>query len=381
MSLTNARQIRPSFEDFENAKHDLLNLIESDREGKDLPFIAGAVRLAFHDCVGEGFCDGCIDHSNPGNAGLKEYSDKIDELYKNYTGKISRADMYALAAVVALNRSTYDAPVKYQGLKHFKVGRKDCSKSPDEDKSVDLPKGTDGTKKTFKFFAKEFGFNEREATTLLGAHTLGKCTLENSGFDGAWVGKEFSTVKPGANTLAPTSVLDNAYYREIIDRVDWIQVPLKNGKKQWQVPDHPIPNDVVQLIPKTTLLLNSDISLSWNIEPKDGNGTVSCKVIKIKTPKTCSHSSSHKYAKEFAHNNRKWVEEFTSVFNRMIEKNTYTLHNAPTRRYPYRPPPYENRDLLIDDVVGDVVDSFVDDVVNKMTEDFKDGYNVDSDNK
>jgi len=33
----------------------------------DSTFIAGLVRLSFHDCVGG--CDGCINKDNPENAG------------------------------------------------------------------------------------------------------------------------------------------------------------------------------------------------------------------------------------------------------------------------------------------------------------------------
>ena len=333
-SIIVSMQIIPTYLNFEKAKRDLLFLIEESRVGNDLTLIAGSVRLAFHDCVGIGHCNGCIDHSNPDNAGLRYITNPIDSLYDlNYKGKMSRADFYALAAVVALTRSTRDAPVKYVGLKNFKVGRRDCDQSPIEPRGANLPKATDGTTKTFKFFKNEFGFNEREAVVLMGAHTLGRCTLQNSGFQGSWVGERYSTVKQGLNTLAPTSTLDNAYYNEIIDEVDWMQVQLQSKKKQWQEPKNPIPNDKLPLGLQGTLLLNSDMALSWNIEPKDDFGTVSCLASKWKTPLTCKHSSAHKHAAEFSHNNTLWVQEFTAVFNRMIEKNDNQLKEAPTMAY------------------------------------------------
>eukprot|EP00662_Eupelagonemidae_sp_cell21_P021244 gene21244-10389_t len=37
-------------------------------DGDYMPLL---VRLAFHDCVGVGGCDGCLDMSDPENAGLE----------------------------------------------------------------------------------------------------------------------------------------------------------------------------------------------------------------------------------------------------------------------------------------------------------------------
>nr|XP_002163265.4 putative ascorbate peroxidase [Hydra vulgaris] len=329
LTHTMATQIIPTFEDFERAKTDLLTLIESVKLNRDLPMIAGCVRLIFHDCIGKDNCDGCIDHTHSGNRGLKITSDRLDALYDaSYKGKISRADFYALAAVVALTRSTVDAPVKYLGLKYFKVGRKDCETSPNQIQSIDPPFGTDGTHKTFEFFKNVFGFNIREAVTILGGHTLGRCRLENTGFVGTFVDEQFSTVPPGPDTLAPTSVLDNAYYRMFIDIVPWIQVTINGTRKQWQVPNRPIPNDKLPEFERTTLLLNSDMANSWIITPTDENGAVSCTPTSESIP--CQHSLAHRYSVQFARNNALWVKEFTKVFARMTELNQNVLVDAPT---------------------------------------------------
>ena len=323
-----AKQIIPKFEDFESAKNDLFNLIESSRMGNDLPMIAGTVRLVFHDCIGKGHCDGCLDHSNPGNAGLKIISDKLDLLYdSSYKGKLSRADFYALSAVVALNRSTASAPDKFLGLNNFKVGREDCRTSPVEIQDVDPPKGTDGTTKTFDFFKNQFGFKLKESVALLGAHTLGRCHLQNSGFVGSWVDETFSTVPPDQFDLAPTSVLDNSYYRMFIDIVPWFQVTINGTNKQWQLPSHQIPNDQLSPSEQTTLLLNSDMANSWVIKPVDKFGTVSCAPTSNTIP--CRHSDAHVHARSFARSNSLWVAEFSKAFNRMIEMNSKKLKKAP----------------------------------------------------
>ncbi|XP_002158504.2 putative ascorbate peroxidase [Hydra vulgaris] len=332
-------QIIPTFTNYEKAKTELFNLIELFKNGRDLPMIAGCVRLAFHDCIGKEYCNGCIDHTHAGNAGLKVTTDRINELYeKSFKGSISRADFYALAAVVALTRSTADAPVKYKGLDFFKVGRKDCDSSPNEIQSVTPPSGTDGTNKTFKFFQDNFNFTVRDTVVILGAHTLGRCNLVNTGFVGTWVDDEFSTVIKGPSTLAPTSVLDNAYYREIIDNLSWKQVTIDGVKKQWQKENTLIPNDKLPEANRSTLLLNSDITNSWVIEPTDESGTVAC--APTSTNNTCQHSVAHNYTLEFARNNSLWMIEFTNVFGRMIEMNENVLMDRPTPSSQWRVIPF-----------------------------------------
>ena len=314
--------IIPSKINFEKAKTDLAKLIESNRVNNDLPFIAGFVRLAFHDCIGSGGCDGCIDHSNPDNAGLKRYTDPLDLLYnQSHVGKISRADFYALAAVVALSRSTLDTFNKYTGFDLFRVGRKDCSLSPAEDSDASFPKGTDGETKTFQFF-KDFGFNEREAVILLGAHTLGRSTLSNSGYHGPWVDNRFS--KP--NPLAPTSVLDNSYYNMIVKIPPWKQFKTTANKMQWQEPSSKTVNDPSKsnTVP---ILLNSDMAIFYNLESTDSIGSSSCTLPRplLPTLPACNSSVGRAFAQQYANNNGQWIKDFTGVFNRMIEKNSEAL--------------------------------------------------------
>ena len=40
------------------------------------------------------------------------------------------------------------------------------------------------------FFATEFGFDDNETVALLGAHTLGRASSDNSGFSGVWINGE-----------------------------------------------------------------------------------------------------------------------------------------------------------------------------------------------
>ena len=54
------------------------------------------------------------------------------------------------------------------------------------------------------FFSTEFGFTTREVAALMGAHTLGSASIDNSGFQGVWVTNE-------------PAYFNNKYYSNIAD--------------------------------------------------------------------------------------------------------------------------------------------------------------------
>ena len=178
--------------------------------GTEYSFAAGFTRLAFHDCIGDGGCDGCIDETEADNAGLSKYIDALSPLYENYDTRMSRADFYALAAVVALEKATENSVDKFLGRSQLTFGRSDCSSVPDEDSANTFPSALGDIDATLSYFETEFAFTPRETVALLGAHTLGRAHIENSGFEGRWVRRTETT---GVN---PASVLDNEYYKEIL---------------------------------------------------------------------------------------------------------------------------------------------------------------------
>lgn len=156
--------------------------------GPEYPLVAGFVRLAFHDCIGDGGCDGCIDIDGSFNTGLIRFINILDGLYSTpYIKNVSRADFYALAAVVALEKATEKLMDKFHGRSQLKIGRKDCSTVPDEDSKNNFPSAMGNVDQTLCYFTREFGFNTRESVALLGAHTLGRARMETSGFEGRWV--------------------------------------------------------------------------------------------------------------------------------------------------------------------------------------------------
>jgi len=182
---------------------------EIARDDRRLPQL---VRLTFHDCVGG--CDGLLDLGNNENAGLADPKSYVDTLYtQEYSSLISKADMYALVGTMALLKGADNvngnnwATTPLTSLV-LATGRVDNTAStPPARVFPDAHGGASATMVTIK---NTFGLTDDEAVALVGAHTLGKASPQNSGFDGPWVG-------PGQTAL------DNAYYRGLSEPGGWQQ--------------------------------------------------------------------------------------------------------------------------------------------------------------
>ena len=91
--------------DANHRRLNIVNSVESIREEiRDLirnnsVLAPKFLRLAFHDCVGG--CDGCVDMTNPDNAGLDIPIDSLSGIVSAWkSSDISRADIWSLAAMV-----------------------------------------------------------------------------------------------------------------------------------------------------------------------------------------------------------------------------------------------------------------------------------------
>lgn len=212
--------------DFYKLRADLEDLMESEtalNPGVDGASNGGGgavapmlVRLAWH-CAGTydvktktGGSDGATMRFKPesehgGNAGLHHARALLEPIKRKHPG-ISYADLYVYAGVVAVEACGGPAV-------GFRPGRSDAPKpaAPEEDKRFspdgrlpDADGGDHGKDKTAAHIRKIFyrmGMNDQEIVALSGAHALGRCHTDRSGYWGPWQRSE--------------TTFSNEYFREV----------------------------------------------------------------------------------------------------------------------------------------------------------------------
>jgi cytochrome c peroxidase len=146
------------------------------------------VRLAWHasgtysklDSTG-GSNGGCMrfepESKWGANSGLNIARDALEPVYRAHPG-LTYADLYTLAGVVAIEEM--GGPII-----RWRPGRsdnKDGKLSPADGRLPDAAQGAQHVRDIFY----RMGFNDREIVALLGAHSLGRCHTDRSGYDGPW---------------------------------------------------------------------------------------------------------------------------------------------------------------------------------------------------
>lgn len=196
----------------ENVKKAIADLIEEDAEkrGDGTTLTGTFVRLAWH-CAGtyskvdgSGGSDGGRMRFQPeagwgANAGLGAARQALEPIKEKFPG-ISYADLYTLSGVVAVEEAG--------GPKiPFRLGRSDDQDGKSSPPDGRLPDADKGSKKmTIQHIRDIFyrmGFNDREIVALLGAHALGRCHTDASGYWGPWTNAE--------NTMS------NEYFRLLVE--------------------------------------------------------------------------------------------------------------------------------------------------------------------
>jgi len=251
-------------------------------------FLAGFVRVLFHDCVGVA-CDGCINVDHAPNAGLGPYITVLNKMYHDTGHKIyelmSQADFWALSALVAARRGARKGGQILST--EFRTGRLDCPTSPYTTHKHHYPDAHGDTTMTLEYWKDFFGLTYHETTALLGAHGLGKCHRDASGFEGAW-------------TVDPDS-LDNSYYKDLTNsRLGWRQQQIDMNHVQWVHGDG-----------TSGIMLNSDMALYKAIQPKPQ--VSECSYV------SCGPSIVASSVEAFAESNALFVTEFSSAFQKLMD--------------------------------------------------------------
>ncbi|KMS93323.1 hypothetical protein BVRB_032640, partial [Beta vulgaris subsp. vulgaris] len=128
------------------------------------------------------------------NAGLGIARQVLEPIKAKHPG-ISYADLWTLAAVVAIEHMGGPTISWRPG----RVDAADGSACPPDGRLPDAAKGNDGTREIFY----RMGFNDKEIVALIGAHALGRCHKNASGYTGRW-------------TNAPTT-FSNEFFRLLLE--------------------------------------------------------------------------------------------------------------------------------------------------------------------
>jgi len=147
------------------------------------------------------------------NAGLTIARDLLEGIKKKYPN-ISYADLYTFAGVVAIE--SLGGPKIL-----WRPGRSDtpCVEHVKPTPHDRLPDASQGSQHIRDIFYR-MGFDDKEIVALAGAHALGRCHTDRSGFHGPW-------------TRSPTS-FTNAYFQELLNN-KWTQKKWK-GPLQYEDP-------------------------------------------------------------------------------------------------------------------------------------------------
>ena len=175
---------------------------------------------------------------------------------------MSRADFIALQAVVAVRVAAEEQScmqlqlppscVKPRPEMIIRYGRKDCATSPNSTNDFGFPDAHRGFEHVMAIFRDGMGMSERQVVALIGAHTLGKASPENSGFQGPW--------------SPPTNRFDNAFYRTLMAAPSgWSQNELNlnnapagfNPRYQWDSGNNGAPGSKMMLNTDMVLFLSS----------------------------------------------------------------------------------------------------------------------------
>ncbi|RKF82356.1 Cytochrome c peroxidase, mitochondrial [Golovinomyces cichoracearum] len=268
-SASNTRNVvNPKFEDYQKVYNEVAaRLIEKD-DYDDGSYGPVLVRLAWHASgtydkeTGTGGSNGATmrfaPESNHGaNSGLSAAREFLEPIKEKFPW-ISYSDLWILAGVVAIQ--------EMQGpLIPWRPGRQDkdmSSCTPDGR----LPDATQGRKHLRDIFGR-MGFNDQEIVALSGAHALGRCHVDRSGFEGPW-------------TFSPTT-LTNDYFRLLLEE-KW-HTRKWNGPKQYE-----------DKSTKTLMMLPTDMSL-------------------------ISDKSFVKWVSKYAKDNEAFFKDFSNVIVKLFE--------------------------------------------------------------
>ena len=193
----------------------------------------------------------------------------------------------------------------------FKWGRTDCDDSPYTDEEFEFPEGTMTRSDMMTYFEDHFGYTGKEVVALMGAHTLGLNTLDNSGYEGKYTNKPLA--------------LDNTYYSDMLSSsgLTWTNEETSEGKWQFTSEDG-------------TTRLNTDLELVYDLTLDSDTAECTCTVGDDCETATYTSKIVTKYANvsnlistcfesfsisslSFDQNADTWAEDFAEIMEKLME--------------------------------------------------------------
>jgi len=169
------------------------------------------------------------ESSHGANAGLNIARDYLEAIHKRHP-QCSYADLWTLAANVAIE--AMGGPHV-----HFRPGRIDweVAKCTPDGRLPDAAKNSNHIRDIFY----RMGFNDQEITALIGAHTLGECHKDRSGYVGPWTRDPYG--------------FDNSYFVELLE-------------SRWEVKPGFKPEQYQDVATKELMMLPADMAFLYDPE-------------------------------------------------------------------------------------------------------------------
>lgn len=270
--------------DLAKVREAIVDIYEKDAENRgDGTSLAGTfIRLAWHSCGtydasdGSGGSNGARMRFKPessygNNAGLDVARGALEPVKAKFPG-LSYADLYTYAGVVAVEEAG--------GPKiEFSTGRIDMEDGSTSDPNDRLPDADKGSRaNTIAHMRQVFhrmGFTDQELVALLGAHAMGRCHTDRSGFWGPWTNAE--------------TTFSNEYFRLLVEE-RW-SPKLTHDGKPWTGPD--------QFEDSTGKLMMLPVDISLMQEP-----------------------AFRKWVLVYAKDEDKFFQDFASAFSKLLHLGT-----------------------------------------------------------
>jgi cytochrome c peroxidase len=281
-----AKVFKPTKEDYQKVYDEIANRLDEKDDYDDGSYGPVLLRLAWHASgtydkeTGTGGSNGATMRFNPesahgANAGLKAARDFLEPVKEKFPW-ITYSDLWILGGVAAIQ--------EMQGpIVPFRSGR------TDRDMTFCTPDGrlpdADKNQKHVRDIFYRMGFDDREIVALMGAHALGRCHTDRSGYSGPW-------------TFSPT-VLTNDFFTLLL------------GEK-WQWKKWKGPAQYEDKKTKTLMMLPTDMSM-----------------IQDKT--------FRKYVEEYAKDNDLFFKDFSTAVLKLFELGVPFPADSESNRMTFKP--------------------------------------------